>query len=195
MAKMRNDIRRLCNCGCGKYASIGKGFILGHNKRSIHPGVIYRWLGYPTIHMPYHPRADSKGYVLEHILVMEKSLGRPILKSEAIHHIDGDVTNNSIGNLMLFQSNVAHRSYHARHRAFAECGHYDWYKCKFCKSYDKPENLYFPPGIESAGRHRECFNTYQSEYKQHRRLQAANMSDPDFPNGFVACSECSENDE
>lgn len=165
-----NDFNQLCGCGCGGVPTPGKRFIRWHGRRK-NPvvGRTFHQLGYPLTYMPGHPRADSKGYVREHILVMEKSLGRPILKSEAIHHIDGDVTNYSIYNLILFQSNVAHKSYHARHRAFAECGHYDWYKCTHCKTYDKRENLYFPPGSESDGRHRECFNKYQLVAKRERR--------------------------
>lgn len=40
-------------------------------------------------------------YVKEHRLVMEKHLGRRLLKSEHIHHIDGNTLNNNVDNLLI----------------------------------------------------------------------------------------------
>ena len=36
-----------------------------------------------------------------HRLVMENKIGRELMRDECVHHIDGDVTNNSIDNLAL----------------------------------------------------------------------------------------------
>ena len=68
--------------------------------------------GYKKVLKPDHARADSKGYVREHIVVMEEELKRPLKKSEVIHHIDNDKGNNSLKNLMLFPNNTAHLKYH-----------------------------------------------------------------------------------
>jgi hypothetical protein len=44
---------------------------------------------------------DSNGYVLEHRLVMARKLGRPLLKTETVHHKDGNRENNNDDNLQL----------------------------------------------------------------------------------------------
>ncbi|HUV85355.1 MAG TPA: HNH endonuclease, partial [Methanosarcinales archaeon] len=57
--------------------------------------------GYIKIWMPEHPRANNIGYVSEHMLIMEKELGRKIRKTEHIHHVDFDRGNNNPKNLWV----------------------------------------------------------------------------------------------
>ncbi len=51
---------------------------------------------------PDHPRANKKGYVLEHILIMEEKLGRHLVEGETVHHRNGIRGDNRLENLELW---------------------------------------------------------------------------------------------
>ncbi len=68
--------------------------------------------GYIRIWKPKH-QWPRKGYILEHVMVMENVIGRKIRIDECVHHKDHNRQNNVIGNLELLL-----RSDHSRkHRA------------------------------------------------------------------------------
>ena len=68
--------------------------------------------GYILLLRPEHPNCNSRGYILEHRLVMSEHLGRPLLRKEVVHHINGIRNDNRIKNLKIFSSTSEHSKHH-----------------------------------------------------------------------------------
>lgn len=71
----------------------------------------YKGVKYVRCPMEFLPMARKDGYVMEHRLVMAKRIGRCLTRTEVVHHIDHDPSNNCITNLMLFPSNGMHKQF------------------------------------------------------------------------------------
>jgi superfamily II DNA or RNA helicase len=75
--------------------------------------------GYKGKHSRY-----TTGGVYEHILVMEKTIGRSLELSESIHHINGIRHDNRPENLQLFDTHGGHQSMHGKCGGYKRLRHY-----------------------------------------------------------------------
>jgi ribosomal protein S27E len=68
--------------------------------------------GYVKLLIPEHPHADSKGYVYEHRILMEKKEGRILSSDELVHHKNENGMDNTEGNLKLEDGIAWHKVDH-----------------------------------------------------------------------------------
>lgn len=69
----------------------------------------YAQVSPPAGHSTAKPRPGRPStWIFEHRLVLEQKLGRPLLPTERVDHIDGLTLHNSPDNLRLFPSNAQH---------------------------------------------------------------------------------------
>lgn len=102
--KGKPEQKRCLSCGM-KLSQNTKGKLRGSNhsvwkggKYKCYDGYLRVWLHPDDF---YYPMTDHKGYVLEHRLVIAKSLNRCLLKTEHVHHKDGIRDHNELSNLEL----------------------------------------------------------------------------------------------
>lgn len=105
----------LCECGNGCVVS-GASLRNGDTKSCgcLRKQTLYdltgdrpRWQtknGYVVVHYPEHPNASKGHQVYEHVLVMSELLGRPLERSEHVHHKNGIRNDNKSENLELWSS-------------------------------------------------------------------------------------------
>lgn len=72
--------------------------------------------GYVMRRVTNHPKANKRGYVAEHRLVVEESLGRFLKDDEVVHHKDRKRANNDIDNLEIKTSHSEHMEEHKQKR-------------------------------------------------------------------------------
>ncbi len=102
--KRRHDIKRDV-CGCGKPKRKGAKRCSECYRASL-PDRRINEDGYVLVASYDHPRRSPRGpgrrgWVREHIVVMEGILGRYLLPGEEVHHKDTRRDNNEPGNLQL----------------------------------------------------------------------------------------------
>ena len=116
--RTRKEDAKSCSPKCTMQMMIAQGkrnrFPKGVPSPNSKGGTINR-AGYRLIFVPSHPGSTTRGYVLEHRLVMEQHLGRQLEDWEKVHHRNGVKSDNRIENLEIVT--------HARPNGWVICPH------------------------------------------------------------------------
>lgn len=94
--------------------------------------------------------------VLEHIIIVERVLGRPLPDGAEVHHVNENRADNRGCNLVICESRAYHRELHRRARAVRSGFPAHWRKCNYCGLFDDPSNLYVKG---NCTRHHLCNST------------------------------------
>lgn len=162
--------RGLCQCGCGEKTTIAKWgagaggkfrgepmrFIKGHGARSGPANPQYKGFsihnkGYRKLTLGFgsHPK-------FEHILIVERALGKPLRKGVQVHHVDENKANNENGNLVACDSPAYHKLLHRRQRALDACGDANAHRCGICGGYDNQRDITVCNARWFVAYHRSC---------------------------------------
>jgi hypothetical protein len=113
--------------------------------------------GYAQVRMPDHPRA-CRGYVLEHVVVVERAMGRELRAPAEVHHFDENRANNAPENLVVCQDHAYHMLLHRRAEALAMTGDPNAHKCEICHGFGDQADLTVRhrPNGHFRAYHRNC---------------------------------------
>lgn len=82
----------------------------------------YKGIPYVRAPEPLRSMARKDGYIMEHRMVMAQWCGYLLTRTEVVHHVDHDPTNNPRNNLELWPTNSAHKLWeHGRFVPGASC--------------------------------------------------------------------------
>lgn len=100
----------------------------------------------------------------EHVVIAEAMHGGPLPQGAVVHHINGDSLDNRPENLMVCRDQAHHWEVHRQQRALEACGHADWLRCPYCKTYAPPNELALVRSGR-AGYHRACANSRRRQLR------------------------------
>ena len=126
--------------------------------------------GRVMIYAPQNPMAGKDGYAYRYRLVVSEKIGRPLLRTEVVHHLNGDPSDDRPENLTLAGGHGEHRRMHALVEARRRG--YDLLtqkRCQICKAVKLLSE--FSPTVSKgrrvrSGMCRPCAATYQRKRRK-----------------------------
>lgn len=86
---------------------------------------------------------------LEHVVIAERAIGKPLPPGAQVHHIDGNRSNNSQSNLVICPDGAYHQLLHLRQEALDATGNPNQRRCWFCNSFSLPTGMVLRKGASS----------------------------------------------
>lgn len=160
--------------GCAK-EKIARGWCHAHYKK-------WRLHGSPT-HGKSHARANGEGTInwagyvavthngkkrLQHHVVAEAAIGRPLPAGAVVHHVDGNPLNNAPSNLVVCPDQSYHKLIHMRQNALEACGNPSHRRCFVCREYDSVDQMTRVGDSRSGHKHyhRACLAVLRRREKE-----------------------------
>lgn len=96
----------------------GNAVVEGSSRINRHNGYIYE-------KCPSHPKTNNTGWVYQHVLIIEKMLGRFLQDDECVHHKNGIKHDNRLENLEVLKIGQ-HHTMHGLARDYTRKSKYRW---------------------------------------------------------------------
>lgn len=129
-----------CECGCGAKTAISPrnwkrmGYVKGQPFRFL-PSHSRRVTRAPGVYRRQRVTGSKHGSVLEHVLIAERALGKPLPAGAQVHHVDENRRNNANRNLVICQDQTYHSLLHRRARVLRAGGNPNTdLVCSACKA-------------------------------------------------------------
>lgn len=149
----KHEARGLCNTHYLRWFKYGSPLIgKAYAKRG--SGTVSKSNGYRII-------TDKGIQRLEHVVIVEKALGKKLPTGAQVHHVNGIKTDNRNENLVVCKDEAYHKLLHRRQAALLATGNPRSRMCRYCKKWDLPENMYTQPA-KNTGFHRRCRQTQRN---------------------------------
>lgn len=113
-----------------------------------------------------HPRSDSQGHVLTHVVVAEAALGKVLPDGAEIHHVNGDSKDNAPANLVICQDAAYHKLLHVRARIVRAGGNPNTHAiCSTCRQLLPKEAFNKFAAHKALGLQRNCRQCQSIQFK------------------------------